>query len=139
MITHRLFKKNSSAHIFITVFVFIAVALFLAIAAYIVINNFLSGAPKPVPSVGMIQQSNENYIIITSVQNGPVLTNLSFAQVINISSGKTEGNATINAGTDYEITNTDTITVTNVTINVQYKVSLIYKGKTVGNCNFILT
>ena len=139
MPTIKTFKKNSSAHVFITVFVFIAVALFLAIVAFTIINNLLSGLPeKLTPSVGMIQQTGANYILITSVQNGPVLNNTSHAQVINVSSGKTEGNATIYAGLNNEINVMDRIIVTNTTSGVQYKVSIISDGKTVGNCKFSL-
>ncbi|MCK5112797.1 MAG: hypothetical protein KAQ84_04575 [Thermoplasmatales archaeon] len=69
--------------------------------------------------------------------NGPVIQTSAYAEIINKSSGKAEGNASINDGGDGEINVGDSITLTGITKGA-YTVSLFYEGRIVGNCQYTI-
>ena len=95
----------------------------------------LFGSEKIVPFVSMMRDGD--CILIINVQNGPLPQTSVSAKIINKDSGKVEGNASINDGGDGEINVGDSITLTGVT-NGAYTVSLIYKGRIIGNCQYTI-
>jgi len=95
----------------------------------------LFGSEKIVPSVGMVQEGD--YKLIINVQNGPLPQTSVSPEIINKMNGKAEGNASINDGGDGEINVGDSITLTGIT-NGAYTVSLLYKERIVGNCQYTI-
>jgi hypothetical protein len=130
--TKNLIENNEAISSLLSVMIFVAITLLLAVIVWGFHAGIFGGAPQNfVPSVGMIQ--DENHILITSVQNGPVIQTSAYAEIINKMNGKAEGNASINNGGDGEINVGDSLTLTGITYGA-YTVSLIYKGRIIGNC-----
>ena len=134
--TKNLIENNEAISSFLSVMIFVAITLLLAVIVWGFHTGIFGGAPQNfIPSVGMIQ--DENHVLITNVQNGPVLKTSTYVEIINKMNGKAEGNASINDGGDGEINVGDSITLTGIT-NGAYTVSLIYKRRIIGNCQYTI-
>lgn len=134
--TGKLLENNEAISSFLSVMIFVAITLLLVVIVWGFLAGIFGGAPQNfVPSIGMIREGD--HILITSVQNGPVIQTSVYAEIINKSSGKAEGNASINDGGDGEINVGDSIALTGITKGA-YTVSLFYEGRIVGNCQYTI-
>jgi hypothetical protein len=131
----RNFIKNKHAlSSFLSVMIFAAITVVLIVIVWIFNSGIVGDAPKELtPAIGLIQQGD--YILITSVQNGPVQTSSIDVQIVEKDTGQQVGEAQINDGGDGDIDNTDSISLSGVTNGV-YTVSLIKGDLIVGHCQY---
>jgi len=126
--------SNDGVSSFLSVMIFAAITVVLVVIVWFFHSGIFSDAPKELtPAIGLIQQNE--YILITSVQHGPVSTSSVYAEIIDKSSGESVGEAHINDGGDGDVDNGDSIILSGITNGV-YTVSILYNGLIVGHCQY---
>lgn len=127
-------RDNTALSSYLSVMIFAAITIVLVVVVWFFHSGIISDAPKELtPAIGLIQQGD--YILITSVQNGPVPSSSVFAEIVNKNSGESAGEAHINDGGDGDIDNGDSINLVGITSGV-YTVSILYNGLIVGHCQY---
>jgi len=127
-------KNNNALSSYLSVMIFAAITVVLVIIVWLFHTGIFSDAPKELtPAIGLAQQGD--YILITSVQNGPVPTSSVNVEIVNKATGESQGEANINDGGDGDIDNTDSIIITGITNGV-YTVSIVKGDLIIGHCQY---
>jgi len=127
-------ENNQAISSFLSVMIFAAITILLVIVVWILHSGIFNDVPQRfIPSIGLIQE--RDYILITGVQNGPVLNNSVTVEIVNKSSGQAEGSPYINDGGNGEINVGDSIALVGITKGV-YTISIIYEEIVVGHCQY---
>ena len=130
----KFLENNQAISSFLSVMIFAAITILLVVVVWLFHSGIFSDVPQRfIPSIGMIQ--DRDHILITSVQNGPVINDSVTVEIVNKSSGQTEGIASMNDGGNGEIDVGDSIMLTGIAKGV-YTVSIIYEGIVVGHCQY---
>lgn len=113
-----------------------AIAVAMAAVAYLYINGMMPGVTKATPYVSLYQPGNSNYLIVTSVENGPIYTTgFTIRFVDGTGSTVCDGTLQDNNGDD-KVSDGDIITP-NASITGTYTVTLIYNSDVVGQAKFV--
>lgn len=133
-INKKFLRNNKALSSYLSVMIFAAITVVLVVIVWMFHSGIFSDAPKELtPVIGLAQQGD--YILITSVQNGPVPTSSVKIEIVNKASGESQGEAYINDGGDGDIDNADSITLTGITNGV-YTVSIVKDDLIIGHCQY---
>lgn len=134
--TKKLLENNEAISSFLSVMIFVAITLLLVIVVWLFYPGIIGDVPENfIPTIGVIREGDN--ILIINVHNGPIMKNIISVEIINKSSGKAEGNASINDGGDGDINVGDSITITDIKKGA-YVVSILYEGIIIGGCQYTL-
>lgn len=97
--------------------IFVAITVALVAIVWLFQGEILDEAPKKLtPYIGMMQE--DDHILITNIRNGPIPTTSVYIEIINKSTGESEGEAHINDNGDGDINTGDSIMLTGITKGV---------------------
>jgi hypothetical protein len=121
---------------FYSVSVIIIVAIVIAIAVVImtIYTDVFSGTDNNnLPLIGIKQEPG--FVLIMSINNGPVSTVDCYAQILDKTTGQYSGNVTINDGNDGQLDIGDTILINDL-LQGSYTVEIVIHDNVVGNCQY---
>ena len=129
------FSHNQTGAFYaLSVLIIVSIVIAIAIVIMAVYTDVFSGTDQNnIPLIGVKQETG--YVLITSIQNGPVLTSNCYAQILDKSTGHTEGNATINDGNDGQLDVGDTISIGEIPQG-SYTIELVIHDNVVGHCQY---
>ena len=129
------FSHNQTGAFYaVSVLIIVSIVIAIAIVIMAVYTDVFSGTDQNnIPLIGV--KPEPGYILITSIQNGPVLTSNCYAQILDKSTGQTEGNATIKDGNDGQLDVGDTISIDDIPQG-SYTVELVIHDNVVGHCQY---
>lgn len=127
-------QNRKGAFYSLSVFILVAVVIALAVIVIAIFTGLFSGTEQNnIPYVSIKQETG--FVLITSIQNGPVVTSDCYAHILNKNTGQIDGNATINDGNDGELNIGDSISINDISQG-SYSVEIVYRDNVVGICQF---
>jgi len=132
----KILKNKDALSSYLSVMIFAAITIVLVVIVWFFHSGIFSDAPKELtPAIGLIQQGD--YILITSVQNGPVSSSSVIVEIIDKDTGQQVGEAQINDDGDGDIDNGDSISLSGVNNGV-FTISIIRNDLIIGHCQYTM-
>ncbi|MCD6411779.1 MAG: type IV pilin [Thermoplasmata archaeon] len=120
----------------IGVILMVAITVAIAATVYLYVSGMITGGSSITPTVSFSQVANNNYLMVSGVEHGPVPKNVSII-FTNSSGGKATYGDITDTNSNNKLDAGDIIKPhDNLQAGETYTVTIIYAGKVIGSAKF---